>query len=140
MNYLIEAGAFERTRKDGKSYIVVKDYDKAHEAVGKLLAEIMRIKAEGDYEGIKNLVQKYGVHFDPALRDEVVARYKTLDIAPYYTGIYADLAPVRDPNGKIRDMPHLLSARLPETAAGVCAGQRDPGLLSRVESRRQENF
>ncbi len=104
VNYLIEAGAFERTRKDGKSYIVVKDYDKAHEAVGKLLAEIMRIKAEGDYEGIKNLVQKYGIHFDPALRDEVVARYKTLDIAPYYTGIYADLAPVRDPNGKIRDI------------------------------------
>ncbi len=104
VNFLIEAGAFERTRKDGRSYIVVTDYDKAHEAVGKLLAEIMRIKAEGDYEGIKNLVQKYGIHFDPALRDEVVARYKTLDIAPYYTGIYADLAPARDASGKIRDI------------------------------------
>lgn len=104
VNFLIEAGAFERTTKSGKTYIVVKDYDKAHEAVGKLLAEIMRIKAEGDYEGIKNLVQKYGIHFDPALRDEVIARYKKLDLASYYTGIYADLAPVKDANGKIRDI------------------------------------
>ncbi len=104
VNYLIEDGAFERTRTNGKSYIVVKDYDRAHEGVGKLLAEIMRIKAEGDYDGIKNLVQKYGIHFDPALRDEVVARYKTLDIAPYSTGIYSDLAPVRDASGKIRDI------------------------------------
>jgi len=104
VNYLIEAGAFERTRKDGKSYIVVKDYDKAHESVGKLLAEIMRIKAEGDYDGIRNLVQKYGIHFDPALRDEVVVRYKKLDLAPYYTGIYADLEPVREADGKISDV------------------------------------
>ena len=103
-NYLIEAGAFEQIRKDGRTYIVVKDYDRAHESVGRLLAEIMRIKAEGDYDGIKSLVQKYGIHFDPALRDEVVARYKKLDIAPYYTGIYADLAPVRDASGKIRDV------------------------------------
>jgi len=104
VNYLIEAGAFERTRKDGKSYVVVKDYDKAHEAVGKLLAEIMRIKAEGDYDGIKDLVQKYGIHFDPALRDEVVARYKKLDLASYYTGVYADLTPVRDADGTIRNV------------------------------------
>jgi dipeptidyl-peptidase-3 len=104
VNYLIEAGAFERTRKDGKTYIVVKDYDRAHESVGRLLAEIMRIKAEGDYDGIKNLVQKYGIHFDPALRDEVVARYRKLDLAPYYTGVYGDLKPIRDAGGAIRDV------------------------------------
>lgn len=104
VNYLIEAGAFERIRKEGKTYIVVKDYDKAHESVGRLLAEIMRIKAEGDYDGIKSLVQKYGIHFDPALRDEVVARYKQLDLASYYTGVYGDLAAVRKGNGAIRDV------------------------------------
>jgi dipeptidyl-peptidase-3 len=104
VNYLIDAGAFESIRKDGKSYVVVKNYDKAHEAVGKLLAEIMRIKAEGDYDGIRNLVQRYGIHFDPALRDEVVARYRKLDLAPYATGIYGDLTAVRAPDGTIRDV------------------------------------
>ena len=104
VNYLIEAGAFETITKDGKHYIVVKSYETAHEAVGKLLAEIMRIKAEGDYEGIKNLVQKYGIHFDPALRDEVVVRYRKLDIAPYSTGIYADLIPEKDASGNIHDI------------------------------------
>ena len=104
VNYLIEAGAFEPIRKDGKNYIVVKDYDAAHAAVGKLLAEIMRIKAEGDYEGIRNLVQKYGIRFDPAVRDDVVARYRKLDIPTYFTGIYGNLEPVRGRDGKITDV------------------------------------
>jgi dipeptidyl-peptidase-3 len=56
--------------------------------VGMLLAELMRIKAEGDYDAIKALVDEYGVHFDPALRDQVVARYKKLHLPTYYTGIY----------------------------------------------------
>ncbi len=55
-NYLIEAGALERVQKNGHWYVEVKDYDKAHEGVGKLLAEIMRIKATGDYDGIKKLI------------------------------------------------------------------------------------
>jgi dipeptidyl-peptidase III len=104
VNYLIEAGGFARVEQNGKWYIAVKDYDKAHEAVGKLLAEIMRIKAEGDYEGIKRLVEKYGINFDPAVRDQVVARFKTLDIPAYYTGIYADLKPVAGPGGKVVDV------------------------------------
>jgi dipeptidyl-peptidase-3 len=93
VNYLIEAGAFERTARDGHRYIVVKDYDKAHEAVGRLLAEIMRIKAEGDYEAIKALVNKYGINFDPAERDDVVGRYKKLDLPTYYAGIFGNLSP-----------------------------------------------
>ena len=56
------------------------------EGVGTLLAELMRIKAEGDYNAIKTLVDKYGVRFDPALRDEVVARYKQLDLPTYAAG------------------------------------------------------
>ncbi|HYG63150.1 MAG TPA: peptidase [Thermoanaerobaculia bacterium] len=101
VNYLIEAGAFERLQKDGHWYITVKDYDKAHATVGKLLAELMRIKAEGDYDAIKALVDKYGVHFDPAVRDDVVARFKKLDIPTYYTGIYPDFAPKKDKSGKV---------------------------------------
>lgn len=58
-----------------------------------LLAELMRIKAEGDYDAIKALVDKYGVHFDPALRDQVVARYKKLNLPTYYAGIYPMLTP-----------------------------------------------
>jgi len=104
VNYLIEAGAFERTQKDGHAYIAVKDYDKAHEAVERLLAEIMRIQAEGDYEAIKKLVEKYGINFDAATRDDVVARYKKLDIPAYYSGIYADLAPVKDAKGRVVDV------------------------------------
>jgi dipeptidyl-peptidase-3 len=55
--------------------------------VGLLLAELMRIKAEGDYNAIKALVDQYGVHFDPALRDQVVARYKKLNLPTYFDGI-----------------------------------------------------
>ncbi|MBW8874490.1 MAG: peptidase [Acidobacteria bacterium] len=103
-NYLIEAGAFERVQRNGHWYITVKDYDQAHAAVGKLLAEVMRIKATGDYAGGKALVDKYGVHFDPAVRDDVAARYKKLQLPIYSSGIYADLAPVKDQAGKVTDV------------------------------------
>jgi dipeptidyl-peptidase III len=103
-NYLIEAGAFERLQKDGRWFIAVKDYDKAHAAVGKLLAEIMRVKAQGDYEGGKALVTKYGIHFDPAMRDDVIARYKKLDLPIYTSGVYSELKLVKDPAGKVTDV------------------------------------
>ena len=103
-NYLIEAGAFERLQKDGHWYVAVKDYDQAHAAVGKLLSEIMRVKAQGDYEGGKALVTKYGIHFDPAMRDDVLARYKKLDLPIYTSGVYADLALVKDKAGKVTDV------------------------------------
>jgi dipeptidyl-peptidase-3 len=103
-NYVIEAGGFERVQQNGHGYIVVKDYDKAHKAVGKLLAEIMRIKATGDYEGGKALVTRYGIRFDPALRDDVIARYTRLELPIYLSGVYADLAPVKDKAGKVTDV------------------------------------
>jgi dipeptidyl-peptidase-3 len=103
-NYLIEDGAFERIQRNGHWYIAVKDYDKAHAGVGKLLAEIMRIKATGDYEAGKALVSKYGIHFDSGVRDDVVARYKKLQLPIYLSGIYADLSPVKDKSGKVTDM------------------------------------
>ena len=60
------------------------------EGVGMLLAELMRIKGEGDYTAIKALVDQYGVHFDPALRDQVAARYAKLDLPVYWAGINAE--------------------------------------------------
>ena len=60
--------------------MVVKDYDKMRQGVGMLLAELMRIKAEGDYNGAKALITKYGIHFNTAWRDQVVQRYKKLDL------------------------------------------------------------
>ena len=65
---------------DGKVYLQVTDYAKMRQGVGMLLAELMRIKAEGDYDAAKELITKYGIHFNTAWRDQVVARYKKLDI------------------------------------------------------------
>jgi dipeptidyl-peptidase III len=103
-NYLIETGALERVQKNGHWYVDVKDYDKAHEGVGKLLAELMRIKGTGDYEGIKKLIDKYGIHFDPAMRDDVIARYKALDVPIYSSGVFATLTPARDKAGEVTDV------------------------------------
>jgi len=91
-NYILDqTGAIARVERDGKSYIVIRDFEKMRQGVGMLLAELMRIKAEGDYDAVKALVDKYGVHFDPALRDQVVARYKKLDLPTYWTGINPEL-------------------------------------------------
>jgi dipeptidyl-peptidase-3 len=88
VNYIMDkTGAIRKIQKNGKTYFVVADYQKMRQGVGQLLAALMRIKAEGDYSGIKALVDKYGVHFDPALRDEVVARYAALNIPTYWAGV-----------------------------------------------------
>ena len=84
-------GAIEQFDRDGKTYIRVQDYMKMREGVGMLLAELMRIKAEGDYDAIKALVDEYAVHFDPKLRDQVVARYRKLNIPTYWAGINSRL-------------------------------------------------
>ena len=84
-------GAIEYFDKGGKTYVRVKDYAKMREAAGTLLAELMRIKAEGDYDAIMMLVDKYGVRFDPTLRDQVVARYKTLNLPSYWAAVNTKL-------------------------------------------------
>jgi len=85
-------GSIEQFTRDGRTYIRVTDYQKMHQGVGMLLAELMRCKAEGDYNALKALIDKYGVHFDPALRDQIVARFKTLNLPTYWAGINADLS------------------------------------------------
>jgi dipeptidyl-peptidase-3 len=102
VNYIIDkTGAIARVERDGKAYITVRDYDKMHQGVGTLLAELMRIKAEGDYEAIKALVNQYGVHFDPAQRDQVVARYKKLNLPTYWAGINPVVEATAGANGDV---------------------------------------
>ena len=66
-----------------RTYVKVNDYEKLRHLFGELLAEIQRIKSEGDYETARQLVEKYAVNIDPALHREILARYKKLDLAPY---------------------------------------------------------
>jgi dipeptidyl-peptidase-3 len=95
-----KTGAIEYFDREGKTYVRVTDYTKMREGVGQLLAELMRIKAEGDYAAIKTLVDQYGVTFDPKLRDQVVARYKTLNLPAYWAGVNpkltSDLGPKKN--------------------------------------------
>ena len=91
-HYIMDkTGGIEHFQRDGKAYVRVKDYAKMREGVGMLLAELMRIKAEGDYAAIKALVDKYGSHFDPALRDQVRARFEKLGLPSYWAGINSRL-------------------------------------------------
>jgi dipeptidyl-peptidase-3 len=95
--------AVEVRRRDGRTYYVMTDWPAFREAVGRLLAEVQHIKAQGDYDAAKALFETYGVHFDPALRDEVVARVDRLNM-PSYTGfVQPRLEPVVT-NGVISDV------------------------------------
>ncbi len=92
VNYIMDkTGAIARVERNGKYYMEVRDFDKMREGVGMLLAELMRIKGEGDYEAIRKLVDQYGVHFDPKVRDQVVARFNTLNLPAYWAGINPEL-------------------------------------------------
>ncbi len=96
--------AIDVRRRDGKTYYVVVDVKAFQEGAGRLLAEVQRIKADGDYEAARALFETYGVHFDPALRDEIVARVDRLHM-PSYTGfVQPRLEAVRDDRGDIVDV------------------------------------
>src|SRR5438270_2185436 len=141
VNYIMDkTGAIEEVTRGGKTYMVIKDFDKMRQGVGLLLAELMRIKGEGDYAAIKALVDKYGVHFDPKLRDQVVARYKRLNLPTYWAGI----------NVKVTNTP-VPGSNAPVIAIGYprdylkqqleYAAMYDPVLLqsSKPAPRRQQN-
>ena len=101
---LANSRAIEVRKRDGKTYYVVVDVKAFQVDVGRLLREVQRIKAEGDYEAAQALFDTYGVHFDPALRDEVVARVDRLKM-PSYTGfVQPRLEAVRDGQGTITDV------------------------------------
>jgi dipeptidyl-peptidase-3 len=96
--------AIETRRRAGKTYYVTVDVNAFREGVGRLLADVQRIKSEGDYDTAKALFDTYGVHFDPALRDEIVERVERLQM-PSYTGfVQPRLDAVRDERGEITDV------------------------------------
>lgn len=96
-----KTGAIVEETRNGKTYLQIRDFDKMRQGVGQLLAELMRIKAEGDFNAIQALIEKYGVHFDPAVRDQVVARYKKLDLPTYWDGVNPELTAVPGAGGKL---------------------------------------
>lgn len=94
----------EKVVKDGKTYFVVRDYDKLRTLFGDLLREIQRIKSEGDFKAGQALVDNYGVKVDYALHKEVLERVKPLNIAPYSGFVNPTLLPEVDKNGEIIDI------------------------------------
>ena len=94
----------ELKQRDGKTYVVVNDYAKLRELFGTLLAEVQRIKSEGDFSAGKKLVEEYAVKVDPALHAEVLERYKKLNLAPYKGFVNPKYEAVTDANGTITDV------------------------------------
>lgn len=97
-DWCYEAGlsdnVIEKRVRDGKTYFVINDYEGLRNLFGRLLAEIQRIKSEGDYKSGKNLVDKYAVNIDYDLHKEVLERYKALDLKPYGGFINPEIVPV----------------------------------------------
>jgi dipeptidyl-peptidase-3 len=96
--------AIEERTRDGKTFYVMVDAKAFREGVGKLLAEVQRIKAEGDYAAAKKLFETYGIHFDSKLRDQVVARVEKLNLPSYSGFVMPKLTTVKDASGKITDV------------------------------------
>lgn len=87
-----------------KTYVQINDYQKLREIFGKQLAEIQRIKSEGDLEAARQLVERYGVKVDPSLHQEILARYNQLNLAPYKGFINPVYTPVVDEQNNITDI------------------------------------
>ena len=94
----------ELVKTDGKTYVRINDYEKLRTLFGQLLAEVQRIKSEGDYQAGADLVQTYAVKVDPELHKEVLERYATLDIAPYKGFVNPVYTLVTDADGNITDV------------------------------------
>ena len=94
----------ELAERNGKRYVKINDYEKLHQIFGRQLAEVQRIKSEGDYEAGRALVEKYAVKVDADLHSEVLERYSHLDIAPYKGFVNPVYRPVLDADGNITDI------------------------------------
>ena len=94
----------ELVNKDSKTYVVINDYNKLRDLFGRLLAEIQRIKSEGDFEAARKLVENYAIKVDSALHAEILERYKKLNLAPYKGFINPVYKVITDKNGKIMDV------------------------------------
>ena len=96
--------AVRLVKHEEKTYVEVSDYEQLREAFAKLLAEIQRIKSEGDFEAAKQLVERYAIHVEPKLHEELLARYKSLGIAPYKGFLNPKMELVSDSEGNATDV------------------------------------
>lgn len=107
-NWVLEKGKEDSVvvfeKREGKTYIVVNDYEKLRSLFGELLSEVQRIKSEGDFEAGKALIETYGVKVNQDIHKEVLSRYESLDIAPYKGFVNPVYKLVTDDNGKIVDV------------------------------------
>ena len=94
----------EIVRREGKSYVVINDYRRLRELFAQLLAEIQRIKSEGDFEAAKQLVENYGVKIDPRLHEEILERYKKLNLAPYKGFVNPVMRLEKNTQGEVTDV------------------------------------
>ena len=94
----------EIVRREGKSYVVINDYRRLRELFAQLLAEIQRIKSEGDFEAAKQLVENYGVKIDPLLHEEILERYKRLNLAPYKGFVNPVMRLEKNAQGEVTDV------------------------------------
>ena len=112
--YKHSEGCMELKKRDGKTYLIIYDYSRLRQLFAQLLAEVQRIKSEGDYEAAKQLVEDYGVKINPELHAEVLERYKKLNIAPYKGFLNPRMTPVFDASGEITDVRLDFSETLEE--------------------------
>lgn len=91
-------------KRDGKSYVEITDYEALRNAFGELLAEIQRIKSEGDYDAVKNIVERYAIHVDAEIHNELLSRYKALGIAPYKGFLNPRMTLIKDADGHPKDV------------------------------------
>ena len=94
----------QMVKREGKTFVNISDYEALRTLIAQLLAEVQRIKSEGDYEAAKTLVEKYAVKVDADLHKEVLERYERLHLAPYKGFINPVMTPVVDDNGQITDI------------------------------------
>ena len=101
---LENGNAITLEKRDGKTYVRINDYEELRRQFATLLAEVQRIKSEGDYEAGRMLVEKYAVNIDPEIHNEVLDRYRHLNIAPYKGFLNPRMLPVFNANGEVIDI------------------------------------
>ena len=115
--------AIEQRTRDNKTYLVLTDPKAFREGTGKLLTEVQRIKSEGDFAAAKALFETHGIHFDGALRDEIVKRVDSLNLPSYSGFVMPKLTAVKGPDGAITDVqisyPMDLTRQMLEYAQGA---------------------
>lgn len=106
--WVFEQGATDKVvelkKREGKTFVVINDYQQLRALFGKLLAEVQRIKSEGDYDAGRSLVENYGVKIDPVLHHEIRERYVRLHLSPYKGFVNPIMREVKDDSGHVTDI------------------------------------